>query len=195
MLCCLSLTPEGAFGRRHLFDYFYQIGGSGFGVKKACAAPVHLLYSYPSQAQRECGDKECENDSDGHVWAVNSEYTDAASGMVATATVYSLDGTVLQNQSQPLTEPLEADAARKLFALNLYPPPAPPPAPADADCVTVEDTDTVEDEYKMADASSAKGCCDHCLKDDKCTHSVFSDGECCKRVMLSLALFARFPPR
>ena len=181
----MPLKAEGAFLRRHLFDYFYQIGGSGFGVKKACAAPVHLLYSYPSQAQRECGDKECENDSDGHVWAVNSEYTDAASGMVATATVYALDGTVLQNQSQPLTEPLEADAARKLFALNLYPPPAPPPAPADADCVTVEDTDTVEDQYMMVDASSAKGCCDHCLKDDKCTHSVFSDGECCKRAILS----------
>ena len=30
----------------HLFDFYLQIGGSGFGAKKANAQPLHLLYSY-----------------------------------------------------------------------------------------------------------------------------------------------------
>ena len=30
----------------HLFDYYLQVGGSGFGAKKANAQPLHLLYAY-----------------------------------------------------------------------------------------------------------------------------------------------------
>jgi len=30
----------------HLFDYYLQIGGSGYGAKKACSQNLHLLYSY-----------------------------------------------------------------------------------------------------------------------------------------------------
>lgn len=160
----------------HLFDYYYQVGGSGFGVKKACAAPVHLLYSYPSQAQKECGGKECENDSDGYVWVVNSRYTAQSSSMMAEATVFSLDGKIILNHSQHLTGPIEEDSARKLFALNLYPPPS-PPQPAE-DCVEVQGTDTVEDQYDTKSTSSAKECCDLCRKDEGCTHSVFSSGSC-----------------
>lgn len=83
----------------HLFDYYYQIGGSGFGAKKACGSAVHLLYSYPSQP-----DEDNENDSNGHVWAVNSRYTPSATGLVAEATQYDLDGTVVQTQKTALTE-------------------------------------------------------------------------------------------
>lgn len=158
----------------HLFDYYYQVGGSFFGVKKACAAPVHLLYSYPSQAQKECGGKECENDSDGHIWVINSRYTAAQGGMVAHATAYSLDGKIILNQSQQLNESIEEDSARKLFALNLYPPPPPPYV----DCVEVQGTDTIEDQYDTAQTSSVKECCNLCTKDKTCTHSVYSAGSC-----------------
>lgn len=166
----------------HLFDYYLQMGGSGFGAKKACAAPVHLLFSYPSQSQKECGSAgPCENDSDGHVWAINSLYTKAAPGLVAEATQFALDGTVLHTKTQSLAEQLEADAAVKLFRLNIYPPPAPPtPAnKAGQDCEQVADTETEEDQYKVAKVGSANECCHLCLKDGQCTHAVKGgDGSC-----------------
>jgi hypothetical protein len=46
------------------------------------------MYSYPSQDSAG-------QVSDGHVWAVNSRYTPSAAGLVAEATLYDLDGTVV----------------------------------------------------------------------------------------------------
>ena len=155
----------------HLFDYYLQIGGSGFGAKKACAAPVHLLYSYPSEKA-----KGHDNDSNGYVWVVNSLYTAVASGMTADATVYGLDGSVQHTQKQPLAE-VPADSSARLFPLNLYPPTSAP----SGDCVQVQGTDTVEDQYQVIHVASVQACCELCDKDAKCTHSIHGtddDGNC-----------------
>ena len=98
----------------HLYDYYYQIGGSGFGAKKACSPEVHLLYSYPSQADND------HESSNGHVWAVNSRYTPSAAGLVATATEYDLNGKVMQTKKTSLDEPLAPDGVKRLMALDLY---------------------------------------------------------------------------
>lgn len=91
----------------HLFDFYLQIGGSGFGAKKANSQPLHLLYSY----------------------------------------------------DRP----------------NV---PSPPPGRGH-DMVQVPHTDTVEDQYRIQAASSAEACCAECLADGtKCTHAVFSAGQC-----------------
>ena len=92
--------------------------GSGFGAKKACASPVHLLYAYPSSSMQE---KRIPTDGDGAVWAVNSLYTPSASGLVAEATQYDLGGAVVHTQSQTFASRLAPDSARRLFDLNLYP--------------------------------------------------------------------------
>ena len=101
----------------HLFDYYYQVGGSGFGAKKACSSAVHLLYSYPSQADND------HETSNGYVWAVNSRYTPSDAGLVAEATQFELDGTVVKKLQTPITEPLESDGVRRLMPLDLYPKP------------------------------------------------------------------------
>lgn len=98
----------------HLYDYYYQIGGSGFGAKKACSPAVHLLYSYPSQADND------DETSNGHVWAVNSRYTPSAAGLVATATEYDLNGKVVQTKKTRLEEPLAPDGVKRLMPLDVY---------------------------------------------------------------------------
>ena len=47
-----------------------------------------------------------------------------------------------------------------------------------ADCVHVNDTDSVEDQYRSAAAASVADCCQQCVSDAKCTHSVMAAGTC-----------------
>jgi len=37
----------------HLFDFYLQTGGSYFGVKRAVAAPLHVLYAYDESPEPE----------------------------------------------------------------------------------------------------------------------------------------------
>jgi hypothetical protein len=147
----------------HLFDYYYQIGGSGAGAKKACAAPVHLLYAYPSQSSQA---KNIETDGDGAVWAVNSRYQKSASGLVVAATRFDLNGTIVHAQNRTLTSPLAPDSVQRIFDVNLYPK----RSSTNTRFVTVPRTDTREDQYQMRSCNSANDCCVACADASECTH-------------------------
>ena len=57
------------------------------------------------------------------------------------------------------------------------------PAPLDesaADCVDVDNTDSIEDEYGHSTSSDVTECCQKCLSDSKCTHSVYTLGRLVK---------------
>lgn len=76
---------------------------------------MHLLYAYPGQPTREGTPP---TDGDGYVWAVNSRYTPSAAGLVADATLFDSNGTVVSTKTTTFTEPLEADGVRRLMNLD-----------------------------------------------------------------------------
>ena len=81
----------------HTFDYYLYPGGTYFGMKKAME-PLHVMYSYASNA----------------VCIVNS-LLQAFPGLQVQAAIYNLDGSVKYTQS--LTTDVGEDSAKVCFAL------------------------------------------------------------------------------
>ena len=94
----------------HLIDNYLQTGGSFFGVKKACAAPLHLLYAYDAPPPPA--------PSRGTVTLVNSRYAPDGAGLTAEAAQFDLSGAALHTQTLALAEAAAPDSAAALFRLD-----------------------------------------------------------------------------
>lgn len=88
----------------HLYDFYFTPGGSYFGAKKACAEPLHPLYSYHDQS----------------VWLVHSQYVDVSEPVNVTAQVVDFQGRSLLAGPLSMEVPqVKADDSLRLFTVPL----------------------------------------------------------------------------
>lgn len=81
----------------HTYDYYLNPAGTYFGMKKSME-PLHVMYSYPSNAV-----------------AIINSYLKKFEGLKVTATVYNLDGKL--KYTHTLTTSIAADASKTCFVL------------------------------------------------------------------------------
>jgi len=80
----------------HLYDYYFNQGGSYFATKKACES-IHIQYNYNTRS----------------INIVNSMYTVIPPPLIATAQVFSVAGTKLYDRSVNVNSPIPSDGVVK----------------------------------------------------------------------------------